>query len=326
MLPRRRVVIALLAMAVALGLALVVRSAFHWAAPGGPAREAAASASAAAHPLSEDQLERTVAQMRDRVKTNPKDAPAWAMLAHSYDMLGRYVDASASYTKLIELLPNDPQVLVDAADSLALARGRRLAGDPLKLVMRALALDPKNLKALSLAGTEAFDRKDTAEAVMYWKRARAEVKDGPLAEEIDASIAAANAMKANGGAASAPVASAASSASAFVAGRVSVAAALKAQMAPGDAVFIFARPAEGSRMPVALMRRVASELPFEFRLDDSMAMAPQARLSGQTRVIIGARISKRGDATPRAGDLEGLSQPVTVGTTGLKLEISEVIK
>ena len=325
MLSRRRVVIALLAMAVALGLALVVRSAFHWATPGGPAREAAAPASAA-HPLSEDQLERTVAQMRDRVKTNPKDAPAWAMLAHSYDMLGRYVDASASYTKLIELLPNDPQVLVDAADSLALARGRRLAGDPLKLVMHALALDPKNLKALSLAGTEAFDRKDTAEAVMYWKRARAEVKDGPLAEEIDASIAAANAMKANGGAASAPVASAASSASAFVAGRVSVAAALKAQMAPGDAVFIFARPAEGSRMPVALMRRVASELPFEFRLDDSMAMAPQARLSGQTRVIIGARISKRGDATPRAGDLEGLSQPVAVGTTGLKLEISEVIK
>ena len=327
MLSRRRAVIALLALAVMLGVALVMRSAYRWAAPGTQPHEAAVPASAA-HPLSEDQLERTVAQMRERVKTNPKDAPAWAMLAHSYDMLGRYVDASSSYAKLIELLPNDPQVLVDAADSLALARGRRLDGEPLKLIMRALTLDPKNLKALSLAGTEAFDRKDTAQAVMYWKRARAEVKDGPLAEEIDASIAAANTMRANGGAgaASVPVVSAASSATAFVAGRVTVAETLKAQMAPGDAVFIFARPAEGSRMPVALMRRVASELPFEFRLDDSMAMAPQARLSGQTRVIIGARISKRGDATPRAGDLEGLSQPVTVGTTGLKLEISEVIK
>ena len=331
-----------LAAAIAIGVAWFARLGPRSASTEAPPRAVSTPASAA-HPLSDEQLERSIAQMNERVKANPKDAPSWAMLAHSYDMLGRYVDASKSYAKLIELLPNDPQVLVDAADSLALARGRRLEGEPMKLIERALALDPKNLKALSLAGTEAFDRKDAAQALTYWKRARELVKDGPIAEEIDASIAAANTLKAGGGAAaSAPVANVASMAAsgassnaasnvasianAYVSGRITLAAGLKAQMAPGDTVFVFARPAEGSRMPVALMRRVASELPFEFELDDSMAMTPQARLSGQTQVVIGARISKRGDATPKAGDLQGLSPPVPVGTTGLKLEINEVVK
>jgi cytochrome c-type biogenesis protein CcmH len=79
-------------------------------------------------------------------------------------------------------------------------------------------------------------------------------------------------------------------------------------------------------MPVALMRRRASELPLEFRLDDSMALVPQSRLSAQTQVIIGARISKRGDATPKAGDLQGFSAQVAVGTTGVRLDIAEVVK
>jgi cytochrome c-type biogenesis protein CcmH len=78
-------------------------------------------------------------------------------------------------------------------------------------------------------------------------------------------------------------------------------------------------------MPVALMRRRAEELPFEFRLDDSMSMVSQARLSLQSRVIVGARISKRGDATPGSGDLQGFSAPVAIGTQGLKLEIAEVV-
>jgi cytochrome c-type biogenesis protein CcmH len=120
--------------------------------------------------------------------------------------------------------------------------------------------------------------------------------------------------------------SAASAAASFITGRVTVAAALKGQFGPDDALFVFARPAEGSRMPVALMRRKASDLPFDFALDDSMAMVPEFKLSKQAKVIVGARISKQGDARPQAGDLQVLSAPVTVGTRGIKLEITEVVK
>jgi cytochrome c-type biogenesis protein CcmH len=322
--------VALAVAGLALGVGLLIRS-VPSSAP--TAAEAPAAAASAAHPLSNAQLERTVAQMREQVKVSPNDAAAWAMLAHSYDMLGRYTDASTAYARLVELVPGDAQVLADAADSLAAARGRQLNGEPMQMVQRALALDPKNLKALSLAGTEAFDRRDPAQAIAYWQRARAQVTDAGLAQEIDANIAAARSMAAGAIAGAAPQvqvqaqaqASAASGAG-FVTGRIVLADKLKERLSPSDTLFVFARPAEGSRMPVALMRRRAQELPIEFRLDDSMALVPQARLSAQSSVIVGARISRRGDATPHAGDLQGLSAPVAVGTQGLRVEITEVVQ
>jgi cytochrome c-type biogenesis protein CcmH len=293
-----------------------------------PSDPAAPTAASAAHPLRTDQVEHAVAQMSERVKHNPKDANAWAMLAHSYDMLGRRVEASAAYARLIELVPDNPEVLVDAADAMALANGRRFEGEPMKLIQRALALDPKNLKALSLAGTDAFDRNDPARAVSYWQRARALVTDDSLARELDLRIADAHALRsrAQGGDKAASVATDGSSTSGFVGGRIVLSEKLKSRVSPSDTLFVFARPADGSRMPVALMRRQAGEIPLEFRLDDSMAMVPKSRLSGQPRVIVGARISKKADAVPNAGDLEGFSSPVAVGTQGVQVVISEVVK
>jgi cytochrome c-type biogenesis protein CcmH len=48
--------------------------------------------------------------------------------------------------------------------------GRRLEGEPEKLIARALEIDPRNLKALALAGTVAFERKDYKSAAAYWER------------------------------------------------------------------------------------------------------------------------------------------------------------
>jgi len=280
-----------------------------------------------AHPLSPDQVEHAVAQARRRVATDPKDAGSWAMLAHSYDMLGQHAEASAAYAKLLELRPQDAQVLADAADSMALARGRHFEGEPMQLIHRALELDPDNLKALSLAGAEAFGRNDAAQAIAYWQRARTQVSDAALSRQLDDRIAEARALKERAATAgAAPPPPAASGAQASVTGRIVLADGLKGRISADDALFIFARPADGSRMPVALKRGRASELPMEFELDDSMAMVPEARLSQQARVIVGARISKRGDATPRAGDLQGFSVPVAVGTQGLRIEISEVVQ
>jgi cytochrome c-type biogenesis protein CcmH len=297
--------------------------------PAESSAQSAAPAASAAHPLSSDRLEKAVAQARERIKADPKDAGAWAMLAHSYEMLGRYTDSSAAYAKLIELRPTEAQVFADAADSMALARGRRFDGEPIAWIRRALDLDPNNLKALSLAGAEAFGRNDGAQAMAYWQRARAQVNDAALSRELDDRIGEARSLEQrSASAARAPSRPAppASGASAFVSGRIVLSDRLKAKVAANDAVFVFARPADGSRMPVALTRRLASELPIEFELDDSMAMVPEARLSKQSRVIVGARISKRGDASPKPGDLQGFSVPVAVGTQGLRIEISEVVQ
>lgn len=80
-----------------------------------------------------------------------------------------------------------------------------------------------------------------------------------------------------------------------------------------DTVFVYARAVSGPRMPLAVVRKSVSELPFEFELNDAMAMSPAAKLSQFKNVVVGARISSSGDAIPQAGDLEGFSDVVTVG-------------
>ena len=110
-----------------------------------------------------------------------------------------------------------------------------------------------------------------------------------------------------------------------VGGRVTISPQLLAKASPEDAVFVFARSTDGSRMPLAAMRRQVKDLPFDFRLDDSMAMAPEATLSTASTVVVTARVSRSGDATPSAGDLFGSSVPVAVGSSGLALEINEIV-
>ena len=108
-----------------------------------------------------------------------------------------------------------------------------------------------------------------------------------------------------------------------VSGRVSVSGALAKQLAPTDTVFISARPAEGgSRMPLAVLRVQAKDLPMDFMLDDSLAMSPTAKLSSSPRVVVTARISASGQAMPKPEDLGAQSKPLELGAKGVVLEIT----
>ena len=109
-----------------------------------------------------------------------------------------------------------------------------------------------------------------------------------------------------------------------VSGQVVLAPALVSRLAPGDTLFVFARAEQGPRMPLAIVKRPADGRPFEFMLDDSMAMAPNLRLSGFAKVTVGARISRSGQATPQAGDLIGQSEAVGPGSRGVQVLIDRV--
>jgi cytochrome c-type biogenesis protein CcmH len=283
----------------------------------GPALNASAPVA-----LSASQVERGIERVRESLQREPNDAAGWAMLAHSYAMLGRFDEANPAYAKLLALRPDDAQVHADAAEAQAAARGGSLKGEPAALLARALKLDPVNLKALALSGREAFERRQYPEAVARWERALQATQDAAGRRQFELNIAEARALGAPGS----QVAASAPAGLNFVAGRVTVSEALKARIGADDTLFIFARPADGSRMPVAFLRRRASELPLDFALDDSLAMVPQSRISQQTQVLVGVRVSKRGDAIAVAGDLQGQLGPVAVGTTGLRLEINDVVK
>jgi cytochrome c-type biogenesis protein CcmH len=282
------------------------------------ARVGQPAASAAATPaLSASQVERGIAAAREAVERDPKDAAAWAMLAHAHEMMGRFDLAGPAYEKLLALRPQDAQVHADYADALGVDRKGSLQGEPARLIEKALKLDPRNLKALVLAGKEAFERQRYGDAIAFWERALQTTTDVAIQRPIQTSMAEARSFIQPGSAASASSAGGL----AFVAGRVEVADALKSRIGPEDTVFIFARPADGSRMPVALLRKKGRDLPLDFALDDTLAMVPQARLSQHAQVMVGVRVSKRGDAIPAAGDLEGQVGLVPLGSTGLKLAI-----
>ena len=78
-------------------------------------------------------------------------------------------------------------------------------------------------------------------------------------------------------------------------------------------------------MPLAILRKQVKDLPIEFALDDSMAMAPNMELSSFPEIVVGARVSRSGNATPQSGDLEGLSKPVKVGASGIAVVIDNAL-
>jgi cytochrome c-type biogenesis protein CcmH len=198
-------------------------------------------------------------------------------------------------------------------------------------VARALELDPTNPLALMLSGAVAFQREDYAGAIAQWEKVQGRLEPGSdEARAVGDSIAKARELAAAQGApVKAPAAKAAApakaGAGAKVAGTVRLKPELAAQAAPTDTVFVFARAAGGPGAPLAVLRRQVKDLPLEFALDDSMAMAPERKLSGSTEVVIGARISRSGNPMPQSGDLQGLSKPVKVGAAGVAVVIDSAV-
>jgi len=265
---------------------------------------ARASAQSEGHSLTPEQVEAMVEKLAARLRENPQDTEGWIMLARTYNALGRYEQAAEAFRTLTRLLPADAQLLADYADTLAMARGRQLSGEPESIIARALELDARNIKALALAGTAAFERGDYAGAIDYWQRIQGQVPpDSPTARSVAGSIA--EARNRMGGSAGAETVAAA--AGATVSGSVRLDDSIRDKVTPQDTVFVFARAVQGPRMPLAIVRKKVADLPFQFTLDDSMAMAPSARLSGFPQVVVGARVSRTGNAMPQPGDIEVFS-------------------
>ena len=278
-----------------------------------------------------EQIEAMVSAFAARLEAVPAseapDPKAWEMLARSYAAMQKLPEANKAYKRAVELNPGNAQLLADHAEVLAMLQGQSMVGEPTKLLERALMLDPNNLKALALAGSAAFEKQDFAKAAQFWSKAQSLAPPGSdFAKGLASSVEEARAASGQKGKPQVTAKSAPTPAVAAVSvqGVVSLSPALKSKVAPDDTVFIFARAAAGPRMPLAILKRKASELPITFTLDDSTAMADELKLSKFELVIVGARVSKSGNATPQSGDLIGQSTSVKLGGSKLTLVIDQV--
>ena len=83
------------------------------------------------------------------------------MLGRSYSALGRYPESVTAFQRVVDMAQG--RAGLRRSGRCQGHGGRpRLAGEPAALIAKALELDPKNLKALALAGTIAFDNNDFA--------------------------------------------------------------------------------------------------------------------------------------------------------------------
>jgi cytochrome c-type biogenesis protein CcmH len=276
-----------------------------------------------------------------KLEANPDNHEGWVMLGRSYRTLEKYDQAASAYDRALKLSADDGLKL-ERAEVLALKAQGNFDGEPWDVIRDILKKDPQHKGALLLAGSASYAHDKYADALRYWQQARklmaADHPDVPGLEGAIATVqnklglpvtaATTPPPKASTAAASAGVTASASpggQAGLNVTGRLSLAAALKDKTLPSDLVFVYASPANGDRMPLAIFKSTVAKLPLNFTLDDSTAMLPDRKLSGAGEVILKARISKSGNAIPQSGDLTGSLGPVKVGAKGLILEIKEQI-
>ena len=267
-------------------------------------------------PMTQDGVEKMVAQFAAKMEQDPTNLQGWVMLARSYRILGRNAEAAKAYERAGNFIDSDPQLLADYADVLASNANGSFVGKPLKLINQALKLDPNNLMALWLSGTASYAAGNYKAAVQTWEKLAQQLPPGTEdARSIEASIADA---RSKGG-----LSSQASVNTKGISGKIEIAADIKSKVKSGDIVMVIARK-PGERMPVAVLKKSVSEFPMSFSLTDALAMNPSAPLSQLSEASIEVRISKTGMAKPEVGDLISAPQTVKVGANNIRLVIDQV--
>lgn len=288
-------------------------------------RNPAAAASGTAEPAPSPGAGASLAELEKRVKQNPRDVQGWLALADldraQHDDRG----ARTALEKVVALHGMTAQSWADYADVIASLTGGSLTGDAGRAIDSALALDPGNLKALWLKASQAHEQRHFTEALAWWRKLRAALPAGsPDIRVIDANIGedtqlAGLPLPTGTPAAGSPRGSS-PAAAAEVSGTVSIDSRLVSRVQRDATLFIYAKAADSPGPPLAVLRTTASAWPVTFRLDDSMAMLPSRRLSQFDKVIVEARISRSGQATPSAGDLY-VTSPVLRPAAGQKLAL-----
>lgn len=263
-------------------------------------------------------LEEQIRSLQEQLQSNPDDLESWVMLARSYYFLKQYQPASGAFAKAVAMTDEkNADLLADYADALAMASERSMAGKPTEAVQKALQVEPLHRKALWLAATAAYQNKQYDETLKYYSSLRDQFPKGSdsyyqmlrnigevkqlLGMSIEAEAAELQQAESQQKTAS-------------ITGSVSLEPSLQSKVEPGDTLFVYARAASGPKMPLAIVRMTAGQLPVNYVLDDSSAMNPQMKLSAFKEVVVSARISKTGNAVPQAGDLQGVSGVVALGS------------
>jgi cytochrome c-type biogenesis protein CcmH len=251
-----------------------------------------------------------VAKLAVKLKTEPNNLEGWLMLGRSYKVLKRYPEATEAYARAYQLAGDKPDVMLPYAEALALSKNGDWVGKPKELVTKALSVDPENLTGLWFAAMATAQQGDKPNAVSYLKKLEkalpADSPDKQQIHEIIANVESPSSSKVS------PDTQNQTNAKTTIAVDVTVSLAKELQQyaSPKDTVFIYAQALSGPKVPLAIVRKSAEELPIAVSLTDANSMMPSIKLSNFQQVRLLARISKADSAMPQSGDLIGVIEQV----------------
>lgn len=276
-----------------------------------PAARVAATAPAGnAAPGTPATLEEAIVDLQNALKRDPAQPEGWRLLGKSLAALQRFDESREAFAKALQLLPDDPDLLVESAQSRLYSNPeRKLDAQAIAYLQRALELQPAHQRGLWFLGMAQRQDGKSADAAKTWETLL------PLVEPATAATLRQQIDEARGDAGLAPLpaaepAQAAVADTALLRVVVDLAPALKAKLGADDSVFVFARQADGPPMPVAAKRVPAHDFPITVALGDDDSPMPTLKLSESFPVQLAARISKSGQANRSPGDLESRPLPI----------------
>jgi len=293
------------------------------AGPGTPATAIESKASDGKVPT----MEEMISGLEKKTSEKPDDPNGWYLLGRLYAASERFADSVRTYERLVEVSDRQPTALVVLADSIAMTHDGDLSGRPLELINEALKKDPAHTTALWMAGQAAADQKQHTKAIEYWLRAAQGLKDhkemlDDLGKMIDEAVVLAKEAGMEVPEIKLPDASAVISISI----NVTIDPSLQSRLEKDDVLFVFAREASGPPMPIAAIKRQASDLPMTVVLDNSSLLRPGSRLLDYKQLKIAARVSHSGQPIAQSGDLHSLAQLVDPSSASdLNLKIDEIV-
>jgi cytochrome c-type biogenesis protein CcmH len=260
-----------------------------------------------------------IGEVEQRAARRPDNLHYLALLGRYYMGQQAYARAAAAYTRLASRAPGDAQSLAYAAQAQYLARGRQLDDDTRLLAEQALAINPHQRTALGLLGMASFEQGQYRAAIDYWQRLLAVEPAGSDTARMIAGVIDSARQRLGGEPAALPAADGAPGQEAGITVQVSLPEG--ARIDAGDTVFVLARNAESdSRMPIAVRRLQAGQLPATLRLDDSNSMAGQ-KLSEAASVLVLVQVSPDGRPGESNATWLGRAGPLAPAVDGEPLQI-----
>ncbi len=247
--------------------------------------------------------QKVVETLQKRLKQNPDSARGWYLLGKIYFGMREYEKSVDVLSKSNELKPNDPETMLALAQSLFFANKQVLTPRAQALLDKVLKATPNNHGAMNLIAVNAFIQHNYPLAIKNWEILLADTSpDSETGKYLMSMIAQAQEKLKQKPVATNKV-------------KLQVAVSIEKSLAhlvkPDDTLFIYAIAAQGPKMPLAVIRKQAKDLPIKVTLSDKNAMIASRTLADVKRIRIVARISKSGEGFSQAGDLQGQSEVIS---------------